>query len=117
MFQFLLFDDPSGYGIIIRDKNGNFIDIREDKDTDNEEKEIKEINSGIYIINNSFLFEALKSLKADNSQKEYYLTDVIGILRKSGKKVCAYCVKDPLVALGVNSKEQLKEIEQLLKAR
>lgn len=65
-----VFDDPSGYGRVLRDESGNFYDIREEKDCSEEQKKCKEINSGIYIIDNKILFEALKTLKTDNAQGE-----------------------------------------------
>ncbi|MBK8551669.1 MAG: NTP transferase domain-containing protein [Ignavibacteria bacterium] len=105
-----IFNDPSGYGRVLRDKDGNFYDIREEKDCIAEEKMCKEINSGIYIIDNKILFEALKTLKTDNAQGEYYLTDVFKYFRSIGKKIGAFPVKDVVEISGINTMEQLEEL-------
>ena len=108
-----IFDDPFGYGRIIRDSNGNFIDIREEKDSTDDEKKIKEINSGIYIIDNELLFEAIKTLKTDNAQGEYYLTDVFRYFREKGIRIGAVPVDNNLEICGINTVEQLEELEKI----
>lgn len=108
-----IFDDPFGYGRIIRDSNGNFIDIREEKDSNDDEKKIKEINSGIYIIDNELLFEAIKTLKTDNAQGEYYLTDVFRYFREKGIRIGAVPVDNNLEICGINTVEQLEELEKI----
>ncbi|MBN1633625.1 MAG: NTP transferase domain-containing protein [Ignavibacteria bacterium] len=108
------FDDPSGYGRIIRDSNGNFIDIIEQKDSTDEQKKIREINSGIYLIKSDYLFEALKTLKANNAQQEYYLTDVFYYFRNEGLKIGAMPVENNIEITGVNSVEQLSQLENLI---
>jgi len=108
-----IFDDPFGYGRIIRDADGNFIDIREEKDSSDVEKKIKEINSGIYIIDNSLLFEAIKTLKTDNAQGEYYLTDVFRYFRDKGIRIGAIPVENNLEICGINTVEQLGELEKI----
>lgn len=105
-----VFSDPSGYGRVLREKDGNFYDIREEKDCNSEERMCKEINSGIYIIDNKILFDALKSLKTDNAQGEYYLTDVFKYFRSIGKKIGAFPVKDAVEISGINTVEQLEEL-------
>ncbi|MBI5403901.1 MAG: NTP transferase domain-containing protein [Ignavibacteriae bacterium] len=108
-----IFDDPYGYGRIIRDAEGNFMDIREEKDSSDEEKKIKEINSGIYIIDNTLLFEAIKTLKTDNAQGEYYLTDVFRYFREKGIRIGAVPVDNNIEICGINTVEQLGELEKL----
>lgn len=108
-----IFDDPFGYGRIIRDAENNFVDIREEKDSSEKEKKIKEINSGIYIINNELLFEAIKTLKTDNSQGEYYLTDVFKYFRDKGIKIGAIPVDNNIEICGINTIDQLKELENM----
>ena len=108
------FDNPAGYGRIIRDDSGKFIDIIEHKDSTDEQKKVKEINSGIYLINNKYLFEALKTINADNAQQEYYLTDVFYYFRNKGMKIGAMPVKNNLEITGVNSVEQLSQLEKLI---
>lgn len=102
-----IFDDGASYGRIIRDKDGNFEAIREAKDCTEEEKKICEINSGIYCFNNRDLFEALKDLKNDNAQHEYYLTDLAEILKAKGKKVQAIPIRDPDELQGINDPVEL----------
>lgn len=108
-------DNPTGYGRIIRNSNGDFLRICEDKDASEEEKSVNEINSGIYFLNTELLFPALEKIKQNNAQNEYYLTDIIEILRNEGKKVsainCAYFQE----IQGVNTNEQLLQIEKLFK--
>jgi UDP-N-acetylglucosamine diphosphorylase/glucosamine-1-phosphate N-acetyltransferase len=107
-----VFENPTGYGRVLRDKGGNFYDIREEKDCSEKEKECKEINSGIYIIDNNILFEALKTLKTDNAQGEYYLTDVFKYFKSIGKKIGAFPVKDAVEISGINTVEQLEQLEK-----
>lgn len=105
-------DNPHGYGRVLRDEDGNFYGIREEKDCSEQERKCKEMNSGIYIIDNELLFEALKFLKNDNSQGEYYLTDVFKYFTDIGKKIGAYPVADLIEISGINTVEQLEELER-----
>jgi len=102
---------PTGYGRIVRDEDGRFHSIIEEKDANASEKQIKEINSGIYIINKTLLFDALKLVKNNNAQQEYYLTDVISILYRQGKNVNAFCIADFDEIQGVNSIEDLNNLK------
>ncbi|HXK49345.1 MAG TPA: NTP transferase domain-containing protein [Clostridiales bacterium] len=111
------FDDPFGYGRIVKDEDGNIIKIVEEKDAGPEEKEIKEINSGVYIIDKEELFEALKNISSDNAGKEYYLTDVIGIMKSKGRKVGTYKISDNTEIQGINTLEQLKTAEGIMNLR
>ncbi|MBK6771279.1 MAG: hypothetical protein IPG78_03890 [Ignavibacteria bacterium] len=72
----------------------------------------KEINSGIYFVNNKLLFDALKTLKTDNAQGEYYLTDIFRYFKKKGMKIGAFPVKDNIEITGINTVEQLEELEK-----
>ena len=105
-------EDPSGYGRVLRDSEGNFYDIREHKDCTDEERKCREINSGIYIIDNSLLFEGLKTLSTDNAQGEYYLTDVFRHFKNSGKKIGAYVADNVAEISGINTIEQLQALEK-----
>ena len=109
-------EDPLGYGRIIRDPHGDLEKIVEQKDGSLGELEVKEINTGTYCFENRDLIDALSRIRPENSQHEYYLTDVIGILRKKGKRVCALCVKESYEAMGINTKEQLIDAEKRIKA-
>ena len=108
-------DDAAGYGRIIRDDQGGVLKIVEEKDATDEEKKVREINSGIFCFKGNELFSALHKVGRGNAQKEYYLTDVIGILRESGGKTAVYLCGDRREVNGINSIEQLKEAERLMK--
>lgn len=101
----------TGYGRIVRDLDGRFLRIVEEKDASEEEKQINEINSGIYIIKKDLLFNALKYVQNNNAQNEFYLTDVISILNKQGKSVNAFCIADFDEIQGVNSIDDLNNLK------
>lgn len=107
-----VFENPTGYGRVLRDINGKFYDIREEKDCTEQEKNYKEINSGIYIINSKILFDALKTLSTDNAQGEYYLTDVFKYFKNNDKSIGAFSVKNVFEITGVNTINQLEELEK-----
>lgn len=109
-----IFDDPFGYGRIIRKDDGTFVDIVEEKDADEAQRKIKEINSGIYIVDNKILFEALTTIKTDNAQGEYYLTDIFKYFRDRNVKIGAVPVGNNAEITGVNTIEQLTELEKLI---
>ena len=106
-----------GYGRIIRDEGGNIKEIVEEKDTTSLQKEIKEINSGIYCFDIKELLLALKKVKPDNAQGEYYLTDVIKIMNEKGLKTGAVIVEDNTEILGVNDRIQLELLTKVLRKR
>ena len=106
-----------GYGRVVRDEDGQFLAIIEEKDCTPEQLEVKELNSGVYVFDAKALLSALGSLSTNNAQHEYYLTDVPRILREAGLKVglCVLPVGEDL--LGVNTPEQLAEVERRLSER
>lgn len=110
-------ENPNGYGRVVRLEDGTFDRVVEDKDATVKEKEIREINTGLYCFDNQFLFKALKQVDNDNVQSEYYLPDVIAILRKEGASVQAYCTEDYAETLGVNDRVQLAQAESIMKNR
>ncbi len=110
-------ENPANYGRVIRDGNNEILKIVEDKDTSDEEKAIKEINTGTYCFNNKKLFKALKQLKNNNKQKEYYLTDCIEIIKREGGKAHAVITLDKEETLGINDKVALEKANQILKRR
>lgn len=109
--------NPTGYGRIIRDEHGQVAQIVEQKDANDEQKLVTEINTGTYCFDNKSLFETLKLVGNDNAQGEYYLPDVIEILQKQGEVVTAYVTPDFSETLGVNDRVALAEAEQLMQAR
>lgn len=112
-----ILDNPTGYGRIIREDTGEILKIVEEKDASQEEKKIKEINSGIYCFNGKLLKYALGKIDNNNAQNEYYVTDVIGILKKEGYKVGAYIIEDANEIHGVNSRVQLAFSEDIMRKR
>jgi bifunctional UDP-N-acetylglucosamine pyrophosphorylase / glucosamine-1-phosphate N-acetyltransferase len=109
--------DPTGYGRIIRGDDGSLLRIVEEKDADEFEKAIEEINSGVYVFDAVKLAGAIGKLRNDNAQGELYLTDVIEILRNEGGKIAAVCIDDFTEILGVNDRVQLAESAALLRDR
>jgi bifunctional UDP-N-acetylglucosamine pyrophosphorylase/glucosamine-1-phosphate N-acetyltransferase len=112
-----IFENPHGYGRIIRIPEGNYSHSIEDKDADVEIKKIKEINSGIYLFKSELLFHYLRFIGTDNAQGEYYLTDVLPLMRKDNKKIALQIADDPDEIQGVNTVDQLRQAEERLKAQ
>ena len=112
-----IYDNPTGYGRIIRDTVGRIIAIVEEKDATEEERKIKEINSGIYCFDIEELLKAIKEIKPNNAQGEYYLTDVIKIMTEKELKTGAMIVEDNTEILGVNDKIQLELLTRVLRMR
>ncbi len=110
-------NDPAGYGRIVRSDGGHFERIIEQKDATDEEKQISEINAGIYCFDSRLLFSALSAVQNNNSQGEYYLTDVPSLLRDAGEKVTIFQYGDPHEIEGINDRVQLADLEQLLRRR
>lgn len=110
-------DDPTGYGRIVRGDNEQVKKIVEHKDASGEEREISEINTGIYCFKSRELFDGLKKISPANSQGEYYLTDVIAILGQQGASVGAISAADPWETMGVNDRVQLADAEKILRYR
>ncbi len=108
--------EPKGYGRIVKDETGHFSEIIEEKDADAQIRRIDEVNGGIYLFRGADLLEALDGLTNDNAQGEYYLTDVLGILRSKERVITTYAV-DPEELIGVNSRLQLAQAEEILQKR
>jgi bifunctional UDP-N-acetylglucosamine pyrophosphorylase/glucosamine-1-phosphate N-acetyltransferase len=109
--------DPAMYGRIVRDDGGAVMRIVEAKDASDEQKRINEVNAGIYVFNGEHLFDNLRNLKPENAQKEYYLTDLLAVIRDAGHRVGAMIVDDPVEALGVNSRGELAQVENEIQRR
>mgnify|MGYP002772745141 FL=1 len=112
-----LFDDPFGYGRIIRAADGSLLRIVEQKDANDEEKAVKEVNAGMYCFDAAFLKENISKLSADNAQKEYYITDLIGMAVDSGAGAGAYTVSDADEIMGVNNRVQLAAAAKVMRRR
>ena len=112
-----IYSNPTGYGRIVRDVGGNIKGIVEEKDATEDQKKIQEINAGIYCFDIQELLKALKKIKPNNVQNEYYITDVIKIMNEEGLKTGAVIVEDNTEILGVNDKMQLELLTKVLKLR
>lgn len=110
-------DNPFGYGRVIRDEDGNVIKNVEQKDGTPEELLVKEINTGTYVFDNELLFEMLSKVRNDNAQGEYYLPDVIELIRLAGGKVSAYQMKDLNEGLGINDRVALAKANRIMQER
>ena len=110
-------DQPDGYGRVIRSENGLVEKIVEHKDASVEERYVKEINTGTYCFDNQALFSALKKVSNENVQGEYYLPDVIEILKQEGETVTAFQSNNFEETLGVNDRVALSQAEQILRKR
>lgn len=109
--------DPAGYGRVIRGPQGDVQRVVEDRDASPEEKAIHEINVGTYLVEQNFLGQALAQLRPQNAQGEYYLTDIIGIAVKQGKKVVGLSTADPMETTGINTRLHLAMAEKVMRQR
>ncbi len=109
--------DPAGYGRIIRDADGGYARSVEQKDGSPEELAVREVNVSIYCFDIPSLLQALDHLTTDNAQGEYYLTDVPGIMRRSGGKVGVLLHEDSDEVMGINTRVDLAELERRLRER
>jgi bifunctional UDP-N-acetylglucosamine pyrophosphorylase/glucosamine-1-phosphate N-acetyltransferase len=110
-------DNPTGYGRIIRDDDGNLLGIVEQKDADDTQRAIREINSGVYAFDGDVLSDALGRLSDANAAGERYLTDVVGIAQSDGRRVGSVHADDPIETEGVNDRVQLAAMARVLNAR
>ncbi len=109
--------NPFGYGRIVRDTDGEFVGIVEEKDATSEQRNISEINSGIYVVVRSALFKALRKVTPNNAKGEYYLTDIVGILARDGLKIQAVNCAPFAELQGINTPEELQRSEAAWLAR
>jgi len=110
-------EDPTGYGRVIRNEQGYVEKIVEHKDASDEEKAVKEINAGTYCFDNASLFHALQKVTNNNIQNEYYLPDVIGILKDAGQTVTAFTTNDFTEIFGINDRVALAQAEKIMQQR
>ena len=113
----LEFDNPTGYGRIIRGEAGDVVAIVEEKDATDEQRKVREVNSGVFAFDGAVLREALERVTPDNAQGEFYITDVLGIARNDGLRVTALTAPDARELAGVNDRVQLAEAGKELNRR
>lgn len=110
-------ENPTNYGRIISDTDGNVREVIEEKDATDEQRKVREVNAGIYCVEKEFLFNALKQVTTDNSQGEMYLTDIVAIAVRQGCTVHKYEHPVPDHVLGVNSRVELSKAHEEIQAR
>jgi bifunctional UDP-N-acetylglucosamine pyrophosphorylase/glucosamine-1-phosphate N-acetyltransferase len=108
-------ENPSGYGRIIRNPQGWLEKIVEEKDASEEERLIREINTGIFCVKSSYLIDGLRQIGQENAQGEYYLTDLVQIVREKGRRCSAHMVADPTEVMGINTRVDLAVAHEVLR--
>lgn len=112
-----LVKDPEGYGRIVRDKAGEIQGIVEHRDASPEQMRIKEINSGMYCFKTHYLIDGIRQLRKNNTQGEYYLTDIVEFFRYKGIMIGGYICEYPQEVMGVNTKRQLATAQRIMNTR
>src|SRR3954463_3606637 len=112
-----ILEDPTGYGRVVRDENGDFVKIVEQADTTPQQREIREIFPSYYCVKIDDFLWSLSNLKNENKKHEYYLTDIYGILRNAGKKVIAVQAVTADDVLAVNTREQQAQVDAVMQER
>jgi bifunctional UDP-N-acetylglucosamine pyrophosphorylase/glucosamine-1-phosphate N-acetyltransferase len=110
-------ENPTGYGRVIRDENGDVKGVIEEKDATPEQRKIDEVNVSFYAFDSAFLFDALEKITPNNVQGEYYLTDIVGIAASQAKKASAIIWSDCDAGRGINNRVQLAEASEILRRR
>ena len=110
-------EDPSGYGRIVRSPDGSIARIVEDRDADEDIKQVREVNTGIYAFDSALLSSVIYEIRSENSQKEFYLTDSIEVGLRKGLKVSAYKTNDSQEVMGINSRIELARAEGIMRRR
>ncbi len=112
-----ILENPKGYGRLVRNENGDFLSIVEEKDASDSEKLITEINSGIYCIEHKYLFSLLERIQNSNAQGEFYLTDLVKIFRQKSLSVGALIHNNSIEISGINTEEERKNLEAIFLKR
>jgi len=107
-------EDPGNYGRVITDEGGDVLKIVEARDATDQERSVREINTGIYCADSRFLFNAVAQIRNENSQREYYLTDIIEIACEMGERVRSFIATDPFEVMGINTPEDLEKARNYL---
>ncbi|MFQ5329908.1 MAG: bifunctional UDP-N-acetylglucosamine diphosphorylase/glucosamine-1-phosphate N-acetyltransferase GlmU [Thermodesulfobacteriota bacterium] len=113
----MFLDEPTGYGRVVRDGSGAVERVVEEKDATTEERQIREVNAGIYMVDAEFLFTHLKRVKSSNAQGEYYLPDLVPMAVGDGGTVVGLCHNSPREVMGVNNRVELAEANEVMRAR
>lgn len=111
------YDDPTGYGRIVRDENSKLLKIVEQKDADESTLKINEVNTGVYAFDNKKLYKYIEQISNDNAQNEYYLTDLIELFRNGKESIDGFCIEDSEQVVGVNDLVALEHVNSVLQAR
>ncbi|MCK9525646.1 MAG: NTP transferase domain-containing protein [Limnochordia bacterium] len=112
-----VFDDPTGYGRILRGEDGQVLGVVEHKDASSAERQIQEINTGTYCFDSKQLFHYLTQITPANAQAEYYLPDVLPLMVQGGQRIGGFVLEDPAESMGINDRIQLAEAEAILRDR
>ncbi len=110
----MMFDNPKGYGRVVRDEYGVVTSIVEEIDCNDAQKQIKEVNSSVYVVNNQALFQTLKKVKKNDRKGEYYLTDIVELMHQT-HKVNTFTVREPRVTMGINDLYNISIAEKILR--
>ncbi|MCP3676826.1 MAG: NTP transferase domain-containing protein, partial [Deltaproteobacteria bacterium] len=110
-------EEPTGYGRIVRDSSGAVERVVEEKDTTTDERRLREVNAGIYMVDAEFLFSNLKRVKSSNAQGEYYLPDLVSMAVGGGGRVVAVQHSDPREVMGVNNRVELAGANGVMRER
>ena len=109
--------EPGRYGRVVRDADGEVAGIVEYLDADEAQREIREVNVSLYCFDADALRSVLDRLSNENAKGEYYLTDAVELLRRDGRKLAAVAAVEPEDVLSVNTDEELREVERIMKTR
>jgi bifunctional UDP-N-acetylglucosamine pyrophosphorylase/glucosamine-1-phosphate N-acetyltransferase len=112
-----LLTEPRGYGRVLRHADGAIAGVVEEQDATDAQQQIEEVNAGVYVASAPFLFSALGKVKNHNEQGEYYLPDAVAIALKQGERVATVKVDDPREVMGINTREELAQMEKTLQER
>ncbi len=108
-----IFENPAGYGRVVRNSDGTLNRIVEHKDCTDEQLKVREVNAGVYIFDSRYLFQCLPEVGCDNIQGEYYLPDVLPLIQSMGGKIAVETVEDTREVAGINTQEQLLEMNRI----
>ncbi len=109
--------DPKGYGRVVRGRDGQIVNVVEERDASRAERAIREVNVGTYVVETPFLFQALAKIRPHNAQGEYYLTDLVGLAVTSGRRVSGFRASDASECVGINTRQQLAGAEGVMRQR